>query len=30
MHNGLENIKFYDNRMFVTDTDNNLFIYEEE
>ena len=26
----IENIKFYDNRMFVTDTDNNLFIYEEE
>ena len=26
----IENIKFYDNRMFVTDTDYNLFIYEEE
>ena len=23
-------IKFYDDKMFVTDTDNNLFIYEEE
>ena len=26
----IENIKFYDDKMFVTDTDNNLFIYEEE
>ena len=26
----IENIKFYDNRMFVTDTGYNLFIYEEE
>ena len=26
----IENIKFYDDRMFVTDTDYNLFIYEEE
>jgi len=26
----IENIKFYDDKMFVTDTDYNLFIYEEE
>ena len=26
----IENIKFYDNKMFVTDTGYNLFIYEEE
>ncbi|EGD34538.1 hypothetical protein HMPREF9071_0984 [Capnocytophaga sp. oral taxon 338 str. F0234] len=26
----IENIKFYDDKMFVTDTDDNLFIYEEE
>ena len=26
----IKDIKFYDNRMFVTDTDYNLFIYEEE
>ena len=26
----IEEIRFYDNKMFVTDTGNNLFIYEEE